>query len=103
MSRCDACYSIITKKDSVCYVCGQKVPHYSSVASTRKRLSLFSNILFLISLGFTGFSFFSDHKLPLPYSLAVSCTLLALKLVADRYASQAEERTSPSAPRRSPL
>ncbi len=94
MSRCDACYSIITKKDSVCYVCGQKVPRYANVASARKRLSLFSNILFLISLGFTGFCFFSDHKLPLPLSVAVSCTLLALKIVADRYANQSEERTN---------
>ena len=94
MSRCDACYSIITKKDSVCYVCGQKVPRYASLVSSRKRLSLFSNILFLISLGFTGFCFFSDRKLPLPLSLAVSCTLLALKIIADRYANQSEERTN---------
>jgi len=55
---------------------------------------LFSNVLFLISLGFTGFSFLSDHKLPLAYSLAVSCTLLALKVVADRFSKQAEQRVS---------
>jgi len=94
MSRCDACYSIITKKDSVCYVCGQKVPRYASLVSSRKRLSLFSNILFLISLGFTGFCFFSNYKLPLPLSVAASCTLLGLKIIADRYANQSEERTN---------
>lgn len=92
MSRCNACYSVITKRDSVCYVCGEKVPHYASLASTRKQISWFSNVLFLISLGFTGFSFFSEHKLSLPLSAAVSCTLLALKIVADRYSNQAEQR-----------
>ncbi len=94
MSRCDTCYSVITKKDKVCYVCGEKQPYYSSLVSTRKRLSVFSNILFLLSLGFTGYSFFSDHKLPLPISVAVSCTLLALKLLADYHASHAEERVN---------
>ena len=94
MSRCNACYSVITKRDSTCYVCGEKVPRYASLASNRKNLSLFSNVLFLISLGFTGFSFLSDHKLPLTYSLAVSCTLLALKIVADRYSNRAEQRVS---------
>jgi len=94
MSRCDSCYSIVTKRDSVCYVCGEKVPRYASLVSTRKRLSWFSNVLFLVSLGFTGFSFFSEHKLPLPYSLAVSCSLLALKVVADRYSNRAEEHVN---------
>lgn len=92
MSRCDSCYSVITKRDIVCYVCGQKVPRYASVVSTRKQLSRFSNFLFLGSLGFTGFSLVSGLRLPLPVSLAVSCTFLGLKLIADRYAGQAEER-----------
>ena len=92
MSRCDACYSVITKRDIVCYVCGQRVPRYARVVSTSKQLSLFSNILFLGSLGFTGFSLLSGQKLPLPLSVAVSCMFLGLKLIADRYASQAEER-----------
>ena len=92
MSRCNACYSVITKRDSVCYVCGEQVPRYARLVSTRKNLSWFSNVLFLVSLGFTGFSFFAGHKLPLPYSLAVSCSLLALKVVADRYSNQAEAR-----------
>src|SRR5579872_7384529 len=85
MRRCGSCYGVLTKRDSVCYVCGEKVPHFARLVSVRKRLTWFNNVLFMISLGFTGFSLFSSDRLPLPLSLAVSCTLLGVKFLADRH------------------
>jgi len=90
MGRCTACYSVITKRDSACYVCGEKLPRHARVVPARKQLTWVNNVLFMISLGVTGFSFFSNGKMPLSLSIAVSCTLLALRLVADRFPGQAE-------------
>jgi len=90
MGRCNACFAIVKKADSKCYVCGEAVPHYASLATKRKSISLFSNVLFLISLGFTLFSFISEHKLSLAVSLTVSGTLLGLKIIADRFAKRSE-------------
>jgi hypothetical protein len=90
MGRCTACFAVVKKTDSRCYVCGDPVPRYASQVTKRKSISLFSNILFLISLGFTLFSFISEHKLSLAVSLGVSGTLLGLKIIADRIAKNSE-------------
>jgi hypothetical protein len=90
MGRCNSCFSIVKKTDLKCYVCGDAVPRHASQVTKRKNISLFSNILFLISLGFTLFSFISEHKLSLAVSLAVSGTLLGLKIIADRLAKRSE-------------
>lgn len=70
----------------MCYVCGDPVPEYVQPLSTKKELSLFSNLLFVVSLGFSLYSFLSEHKLSLAVSLAVSGSLLLLKVLADQYA-----------------
>ena len=102
MGRCTACYSVITKKDSVCYVCGEKLPRHARLVSARKQLTWVNNVLFMISLGFTGFSFFSNGKMPLSLSIAVSCTLLGLRLVADRFPGQEQETAAVARSSRSP-
>jgi hypothetical protein len=45
-----------------------------------------SNLLFMISLLLTGFSFLSSQKMPLPLALALSGTLLAARTLTDRMA-----------------
>jgi len=90
MGRCNSCFAVVKRTDSKCYVCGDAVPRHASLVTKRKNISLFSNILFLISLGFTLFSFISEHKLSLTVSLAVSGTLLGLKIIADRFAKHRE-------------
>lgn len=86
MGRCSSCYSIVTKNDARCYVCGDPIPQYVSAVAKRKQLSLFHNVLFTASLGFSLFCFLSDHKLSLTMSLAVSAMLLLLRLIADQCA-----------------
>jgi hypothetical protein len=90
MGRCNSCFAVVKKTDRVCYVCGDVVPRYASLVTKRKNISLFSNILFVISLGFTLFSFISDHKFSLGVSLAVSGTLLGLKIIADGIAKRSQ-------------
>jgi len=89
--RCPACNSVVTKKDRACYVCGDPVPEYLRQLSTKKELSLFSNILFVVSLGFSLYSFLSDHKFSLAVSLVVSGSLLLLKVLADQYAKPSSD------------
>jgi len=93
MGRCNSCYAIVKKHDVTCYVCGDKVPRHVSLAANRKKISLASNILFLLSLAFSLYAFFAQEKLPLVVSLAVSATLLLLRVLADRFARQSDPLT----------
>jgi hypothetical protein len=85
MGRCNSCFAVVKKHDSHCYVCGEKVPRHASMVAKRKNISLASNILFILSLGFSFYSFFAQEKLSLTVSLAVSATLLLLRILADRF------------------
>jgi len=85
MGRCNSCFAVVKKHDTHCYVCGEKVPHHASALSRRKNISLASNILFMVSLGFSFYSFFAQEKLSLTVSLAISATLLLLRVIADRF------------------
>ena len=81
MAHCLTCNGLLTKNDSVCYVCGEPAPKLSRVTLTRKPTSGLSNFLFVASLGFTAYSFVSGHELSLNVSLAVSGGILLLKAV----------------------
>jgi hypothetical protein len=87
MPRCVSCNTIVTKHDIVCYGCGDPVPK-SQRPFQPKRISKVSNILFIASLGLTAFSFLSEHKMPLWLSIALSATLLIVRIVADRVADK---------------
>jgi hypothetical protein len=81
MTRCLSCDGIVTKHESVCYSCGQRIPKELRQRPTARPASLLSNLVFLASLGFAAYSFLSGQKLFLEVSLAVSGALLLLKLV----------------------
>jgi hypothetical protein len=87
MPRCVSCNTIVTKHDIVCYGCGDPVPK-SQRPFQPKRISKVSNILFIASLGLTAFSFLSEHKMPLWLSIALSATLLIVRIIADRVADK---------------
>jgi len=89
MSRCIYCYSLITKDEDRCYVCGDKVPGHLRVATKGSRpVSGLTNVIFLASLAFTAFCFFAEHKLSLPLTLGISSALVLLRMGAERLASK---------------
>lgn len=87
MPRCQACNTIVTKQDVVCYGCGDPIPKSARI-SQPKRISKVSNIAFFASLGLTGFSFLSDRKLPLSITIGISAALFLIRLIADRVANK---------------
>src|SRR6202049_3798442 len=87
MPRCVSCNTVVTKHDIVCYGCGDPVPK-SQLPFQPKRISKVSNILFIASLGLTAFSFLSEYKMPLWLSIALSGTLLLVRIIADRIADK---------------
>ncbi|HMD48897.1 MAG TPA: hypothetical protein VKG79_07355 [Bryobacteraceae bacterium] len=93
MGRCNSCFAIVKKHDLECYVCGDKLPRRRRLAYKRKEISVASNILFLASLGFIFYSFFSKEELSLATSLAVSGGLLVLRIVADKVSRPSDSAT----------
>ncbi len=82
MARCIYCYNILTAKDDYCYHCGDRVPKFADKAK-RRPVSGWTNLVFLGSLAFTAYCFFAAHKLSMPVAIAVSVTLLGLRLLAE--------------------
>lgn len=82
MARCIYCYNILTAKDDYCYHCGDRVPKFADAAK-RRPVSGWTNLVFLASLAFTAYCFFAAHTLSLPLTIAVSGTLLLLRLLAE--------------------
>ena len=58
MGRCVYCYSVITKHEDSCYVCGDSVPNQTKVAVERRPVSGWTNTVFIASLAFTAYCFF---------------------------------------------
>ena len=89
MARCQACNTVVTKLDLVCYGCGDPIPKSARQPSSQpKRISKVSNIAFFCSLGLTAFSLFSSYKLPLAMTTAISLLLLGVRVIADRVANK---------------
>lgn len=88
MTRCLSCHSIVSKSDLVCYGCGDRVPKRTKLELKAKPVSTVSTIVFFASLGLTAYSFFADQKLPFSVSLAVSASLLLVRIIADRVANK---------------
>ncbi|MBZ5607823.1 MAG: hypothetical protein LAP38_06180 [Acidobacteriia bacterium] len=81
MAHCLSCNGLLTRRDAVCYVCGEPAPKLAKVTVAGKSSSNLSNFLFLGSLGFTTYSFLSQNKMSLQVSLGVSGVILFVKLV----------------------
>jgi hypothetical protein len=47
-----------------------------------------TNVVFVASLAFTAYCFFGEHKLSLPVTLAISSTLLLVRIIAERIAKK---------------
>jgi len=89
MGRCTYCYSVVTKTEDFCYMCGDSVPRQKkSEIVVHRPVSGWTNTLFLVSLAFTVYGFVAAHRLSLPTTLEISGTLLILKVVAERFANR---------------
>src|SRR5271166_4314511 len=100
MTRCNSCNSVITRRDSECYICNEPVPGMAKPFWRRKRESSakavapvtpVSNLLFMGSLVLTGICLLT-HQIPWPVSAALSGILLAARIVADRRAAPRQAR-----------
>lgn len=87
MGRCVYCHSVVTRHEDYCYVCGDGVPKQAKAAVKARPVSALTNVVFLASLTFTAYCFFAEHKLSLPVTLAVSASLLLLRIFAERLAN----------------
>ena len=90
MGRCNSCFAVVKKNDRVCYICGDPVPRYASMVAKRKRVTAFTNALFIASIGFSIYSFFSEQKLSLAVSISISAGLIILRIIADKLAKQSD-------------
>ncbi len=88
MGRCVYCHSVVTRDEDCCYVCGDSVPKHVRSAVKRRPVSLLTNVVFLASLAFTAFCFFAEHKLSLPATLAISASLLLIRILAEKAANR---------------
>ena len=89
MGRCVYCHSVVTRDEESCYMCGDSVARQKKAAAVVHRpVSGWTNALFLISLGFTVYSFVGTQKLSLPTTLEISGTLLILRVLAERFANR---------------
>jgi hypothetical protein len=78
----------MTKEEEECYICGDTVPKRLQKTVKRQPVSPTTNVVFLASLAFTAFCFFGEHKLSLPVTLAISSTLVLVRIVAERIAKK---------------
>ena len=65
-------------------MCGDSVPKQKERTIERRQVSALTNLVFLASLGLTAYSFLAAHKLSLTATLAVSATLLLIRIFAER-------------------
>ncbi len=95
MARCNECNSVVTKRDSECYICGLPVPGAKRPSLRRKKepkpippVTPLSNLLFMASLALTLVSFLSSQKMSVGFSAALSGVLLIARIFSDRMAAK---------------
>jgi hypothetical protein len=69
-------------------MCGDSVPKQKARTMERRQVSALTNLVFLASLGFTAYGFLAAHRLSLPATLAVSASLLLIRIIAERLANR---------------
>jgi hypothetical protein len=79
---------MLTKNEDYCYVCGDNVRQHVKAVAKHRPVSPLTNLVFLASLAFTAYCFFAEHKLSLPATLAVSASLLLIRILAERLANR---------------
>jgi hypothetical protein len=85
MGRCVYCHSIVAKDEGHCWVCGYSVPKEPKVVVVRRpRVSVWTNLVFLASIVFTLYCFFTERKLSLPVTLVISSALLLIRILVER-------------------
>lgn len=99
MARCNECYSVITRSDSECYICGRPVPGRKRWSWLRKKeaqpappVTPVSNLLFVASIALTLFSFLAPHKLPVSVGATLGGLLFVARVVSDRFAQRQQQR-----------
>ncbi|HTB18859.1 MAG TPA: hypothetical protein VK708_12120 [Bryobacteraceae bacterium] len=88
MGRCVYCHGVVTREEDYCYICGDSVPKQKDKAVQRRPVSAWTNTVFLASLAFTAYCFLAAHKLSLQMTLAISATLLLVRIVAEKFANR---------------
>jgi hypothetical protein len=83
MGRCVYCHSVMTRDEDQCYICGDSRPKQKEAVKQRP-VSALTNLVFLASLAFTAYCFFAEHKLSLPTTLAISASLLLIRIFAEK-------------------
>jgi hypothetical protein len=73
----------MTRDEDQCYICGDSRPK-QKVAVQNRPVSALTNLVFLASLAFTAYCFFAEHKLSLPTTLAISASLLLIRIFAEK-------------------
>ena len=79
---------MVTKEEDYCYICGESVPQRPTTVVRSQPVSGLTNAMFLASLAFTAYCFFGQHKLTLPVTLGISCSLLLIRFLAERMAGK---------------
>jgi len=79
---------VVSREEVQCYVCGDSVPKRLHAAVKRQPVSPTTNAVFMASLAFTAYCFFGEHKPSWPVTLAISSTLLLVRIVAERIAKK---------------
>jgi hypothetical protein len=95
MGRCNECNSVITKKDSECYICGLPLAGSKRLIPRRKKerkpappVTPLSNLLFMASLALTLVSFLSSQKMSVGFSATLSASLWIARIFSDRMAAK---------------
>jgi hypothetical protein len=106
MARCNECYSVLTARDSACYICGLPSPDAKKSFLGRKKepkpapqITPVSNLLFIASLILTGVSFFAGEKMSLTVSASLSGILFAARLLNDRLTNKKSALSPVAVPR----
>jgi hypothetical protein len=73
----------MTRDEDQCHVCGDRSPK-AKTAVKQRPVSALTNLAFLASLAFTAYCFFGEHKLSLPMTLAISASLLLIRIFAEK-------------------
>jgi hypothetical protein len=93
MARCNQCNSVTTRTDLECYVCGEPLRRARKPFWRRNTepkalppVTPLSNLLFVISLGLTLFSFIAPNALSVGFASTLGGILFVARIASDRVA-----------------
>lgn len=104
MQRCLYCHGAIAKNEDYCHFCGDRSPKQAKATPATPKTTAVSkpakgsavsnatNVVFGVSLAVTAYCFFVEHSLSLPIAIAMSSTLVVIRLLAERVCSDRARR-----------